>query len=114
MFKFTSIVLLLGFLICLSASEIADYSDSKADCLILKDENSIICKYTHKRINSDKVIQFQWIEPNGVISRQRDMIIPAGHGSVYDYRYKTGRTQGEWTFKVIDNSQEFTTQFTLE
>lgn len=100
--------------VSLNAADIADYSDSKADCIILKDENSIICKYTHKRINNDKSVKFQWIEPDGVISRQRDMIIPAGHGSVYDYRYIQGRTKGDWTFKVIDNTQEFKTQFTIE
>jgi hypothetical protein len=114
MFKVINIFLFLLLTISLNASEIEDYSDSKADCIILKDEDSIICKYSHKRINSDKIVKFQWIEPNGVISRQRDMLIPAGHGSVYDYRYKNGRTQGEWTFKVLDNSQEFSTKFTLE
>ncbi len=84
------------------------------DCLIIKEENSIICKYTHDRITEDKTIQVNWIEPNGQITRSRDMVIPAGHGSIYDFRYLQGRTLGEWTFKAIDNGKEFTTNFTLK
>jgi hypothetical protein len=42
------------------------------------------------------------------------MVIPAGHGSIYDYRYIKGRTLGVWTFKAIDESEEYTTSFVLE
>lgn len=91
-----------------------EQDDKKVDCLVLKDENSIICKYTHKRINKDVSVRFEWIAPDGSISRQRDMIIPAGHGSVYDYRYIKGRSLGEWTFKVIDETQEYKTTFIIE
>lgn len=114
MFTIVKMSVLLFLMVTVSMANVADYDDSKADCIVLKDENSIICKYMHKRINNDKLIKFQWIEPDGVISRQRDMIIPAGHGSVYDYRYIQGRTKGEWTFKVIDSTEEFSTKFTLE
>ena len=88
--------------------------NAEVDCLILEDENSIICKYTHQRVNYDKTITFNWIEPDGKISRTRIMSIPAGHGSVYDFRYIKGRTKGIWTFKVIDDSQELKTNFTIE
>jgi hypothetical protein len=89
-------------------------NDKNVDCLILEDENSIICKYSHNRISVDKKIVVQWIEPNGKVSRQRDMTIPAKHGSIYDYRYIQGRTPGIWTFKVIDENKEYTTNFTIE
>ena len=75
------------------------YEDTKVDCLVLKEENSIICKYTHKRINKDISVRFEWIAPDG---------------SVYDYRYIKGRALGEWTFKVIDETQEYKTTFVIE
>jgi len=85
-----------------------------ADCLILEDENSIICKYTHQRVEDEKTVLFQWIEPDGTVSRDRNMTIPPFHGSIYDYRYIKGRTAGVWTFKVIDQNQTFSTNFTIE
>jgi len=87
---------------------------NSVDCIILEDENSIICKYTVERSDSDKEVIIQWIDPNNEISRERDLLIPAGHASVYDFRYKDGREKGKWTFKVIDNSKEYTTTFTIE
>jgi len=87
---------------------------NSVDCIILKDENSIICKYTHERVDFEKEIIVQWIDPDNNISRERDMKIPANHASVYDFRYKDGRATGTWTFKVIDNSKEYTTTFTIE
>ena len=87
---------------------------NSVDCIILEDENSIICKYTHERVDNPKKIVVQWIDPDGEISRERDMTIPAGHATIYDYRYKDGRSKGKWLFKVIDNSKEYTTNFTIE
>jgi len=97
-----------------SLSLLANDTSSKVECIILKDENSIICKYTHKRINIDKTVKFEWHEPDGVVSRVRAMIIPAGHGSVYDYRYIKGRTSGLWTLKVIDNNKVTKANFIIE
>ncbi len=91
------------------------YDDAKeADCIILKEENSIICKYTHVRISDEKKVTFNWIEPDGVVTRTRVMTIPAGHGSVYDYRYLEHRTKGTWTFEVVDGESKITTEFTIE
>jgi hypothetical protein len=92
----------------------AQDTQNAVDCLILEDENSIICKYTHERVDFDKEVEFQWIEPDGRVTRTRSLVIPAYHGSVYDYRYIEGRTKGEWTFKVIDDSTEYKTTFILE
>jgi hypothetical protein len=89
-------------------------NDKKVDCIILADENSIICKYSHERIDTEQNITVSWIEPNGMVTRTRDMIIPAFHGSVYDYRYVEGRTPGEWIFTVKHNEDEYTTSFTIE
>lgn len=87
----------------------------KVDCLILEDENSIICKYEVIRINKSRDVLVQWIDPKGEVSRTRNMNVPAGHGSIYDYRYIKGRTLGVWTFKVTDSEKnEYTTQFELK
>ena len=87
---------------------------SEVDCLILEDENSIVCKYKHARVNYEKNVVFDWIEPDGKITRTRELIIPAYHGSVYDYRYIKGRTPGIWTFKVTDGQEEYKTNFTIK
>lgn len=86
----------------------------KVDCLILKDENSIICKFEALRTIDDQKIIVQWLDPQGDVSRSREMIVPAGHGSIYDYRYIKGRLLGSWTFKVLLNDKEYKTEFELK
>jgi hypothetical protein len=91
------------------------YDDFKeAQCVIIEEENAIYCKYIHTRVNHDKQVVFNWIEPNGIISRSRVMTIPAGHGSVYDYRFLEGRTKGIWTFEVIDDDESIKTTFEIK
>ncbi len=86
----------------------------EVDCLILEDENSIICKYLNNRSNENKNITFEWIDPAGEISRTRDVVIPAGHGSVYDFRYIEGREKGIWVLKVIDGKDTLETKFEIK
>ena len=88
-------------------------ASSSVDCIILEDENSIVCKYTHDRVPYDHNISVRWIEPNNIITRKRTMKIPAYHGSIYDYRYIKGRTKGTWTFEAIDDNVSYKTNFTL-
>lgn len=102
------------FISSFAFSETIESQANSADCLILEDENSIVCKYTHERVDSDKEIQVLWIDPKGEISRDRNVVIPAGHGSIYDFRYIQGREKGTWTFKVIDAQIETTTNFELK
>jgi len=107
----------LKLLLLVSISNIsilANEISSKVECIVLKDENSIICKYTHQRVNTEKTIKFEWYSPENKISRVRVMQIPAGHGSVYDYRYIKGRISGLWTLKVIDNDKVVKANFTIE
>ncbi len=84
---------------------------NEVDCLIIKEENSIICKYSAEREIEDKFIDVQWIAPNGEISRERKLVMPKGHGSVYDFRYIQGREVGIWTFKATDGETTYTTEF---
>ena len=96
------------------AETIDEENKNIADCLILQDENSIICKYLHERLEEDKEIFIQWVDPQGETSRERTLIIPAGHGSIYDFRYIEGRMKGIWQFKVKDNEVETTATFEIE
>ena len=84
------------------------------DCLILEDENSIICKFEIIRAEIEQQIIIHWISPTGEISRTREMIIPAGDSSAYDYRYIDGRENGKWDFKIIYNQKEYISQFELK
>ncbi len=102
------------YLFTLCFFQFAYAEENNVDCLILEDENSIICKYSVNRVDYEKNIRIQWIEPDNTVTREREMTIPANHGSVYDYRYIEGRTKGVWTFKVIDEQKEYTTNFTIE
>lgn len=97
--------------------EIVDNTEEnnpKVDCLILDDENSIICKIEIQGELEDKNIIVNWIDPDGNISRTREIIIPAGDKSVYDYRYIEGRELGKWEFKALYNEKEFSTSFELK
>jgi hypothetical protein len=112
MIKFFYLLLLIT---SFSFSEmVEDEAEKTADCLILEDENSIVCKYIHPRTQEDKTVRVIWIDPAGEISRDRELTLLAGHGSIYDFRYISGRKKGIWTFKVIDEKDEITTTFELK
>ena len=84
------------------------------DCLILEDENSIICKFEIIRDENEQQIIIHWVSPTGEISRTREMLIPAGDSSAYDYRYIDGRENGKWDFKIIYRGKEYISQFELK
>ena len=93
--------------------EVAQAYNPNVDCLILEDEKSIICKFEVIRDTKDQLIVINWISPTGEISRTREMIIPAGDVSAYDYRYLDGREGGKWNFKIIYNQNEYISSFEL-
>ncbi|WP_072681638.1 hypothetical protein [Arcobacter sp. LA11] len=108
------VIYILLFTVVLGFSETIEEVKNSVDCLILEDENSIICKYVHERIDEDKEILVQWIDPEGELSRERTLLIPAGHGSIYDFRYISGRLKGIWQFKVIDQDIKLDTNFEIK
>ncbi len=105
---------ILLFMLLLSLSLFAQENKPEVDCLILEDENSIICKYILSRETTDKNITFEWIDPEGNVSRTKDVVVLSNHGSAYDFRYINGRQKGIWTFKVIDNNQIYKTEFEIK
>lgn len=94
--------------------EVAQPYNPNVDCLILEDEKSIICKFEVIRDTKDQQIIIHWISPTGEISRTREMIIPAGDVSAYDYRYLDGREGGKWNFKILYNQDEYSSSFELK
>jgi hypothetical protein len=94
--------------------EVAQAYNPNVDCLILEDEKSIICKFEVIRDTKDQQIVIHWISPTGEISRTREMIIPAGDVSAYDYRYLDGREGGKWNFKILYNQDEYSSSFELK
>ena len=94
--------------------EVAQAYNPNVDCLILEDEKSIICKFEVIRDTKDQLIVINWISPTGEISRTREMNIPAGDVSAYDYRYLDGREGGKWNFKIIYNQNEYISSFELK
>ena len=111
--SFVAIIFMFNLLFVNLFANDEEVSNS-VDCIILEDENSIICKYIINREDMDKTVLFKWFDPNGNISRERELQIPAGHGSVYDFRYIQGREVGTWTLEVIDNNNSLKTTFTIE
>ena len=93
--------------------EVAHPYNPNVDCLILEDENSIICKFEVIRDTKEQQLVIHWISPTGEISRTREMLIPAGDVSAYDYRYLDGREGGKWNFKIIYNGKEYSSSFEL-
>ena len=94
--------------------EVAHPYNPNVDCLILEDENSIICKFEVIRDTKEQQLVIHWISPTGEISRTREMLIPAGDVSAYDYRYLDGREGGKWNFKIIYNGNEYSSSFELK
>jgi len=65
----------------------------------------IVCTYKTARKNVDRNVTFLWHSRSyPQDDRERTIVLPALHGSVYDYRYLRGRAQGVW--KVVATLEE--------
>jgi hypothetical protein len=96
-----------------AADKLEGVAFKEADCLIINDENSIVCKYTSPILLEDKELVVEWINPDGESTRKRTKVKPAGHSSVYDFRHLSGRIQGIWMFRVFDDKDIITTTFEI-
>jgi hypothetical protein len=83
------------------------------ECVVLVDEDSVICKFEVIRADKEQQVIVSWISPTGEISRTREIIINAGDSTAYDYRHLDGRENGKWNFKIIYNEKEYISQFDL-
>jgi len=111
------ILIILFFIVSVFAENIVEKKsyNPNIDCIILEDENSIICKFTVE-INkkNDQIVDIKWIDPSGQISRNKEIIIPAGNASAYDFRYLHGRQKGEWKFVITYKDKEYLSKFELK
>ena len=75
--------------------------------LICLDEgDKITCKLMTKRVGKDREVEFEWESPNGKDDREREMVLPANHASIFDVRHKEGRAKGVWTVEVQLDDEE--------
>lgn len=92
--------------------------DHSLACDIVEEEDKIIrCTYSAVRAPYDRTVRFIWrSETTPQDDRERTFNLPAGHGSVYDYRYYYGRAPGEWRVETQDEQGEplAATTFTIQ
>jgi hypothetical protein len=101
--------------VLLISSYIIASENNVADCIILEDEGSIVCKYSTEKLDTEQLITVKWINPSGELDREREITILPNNTSVYDFRYIDGRNLGVWKFAVLKNNQIVTqTTFKLE
>ena len=83
--------------------------------LICLDEgDKITCKLLTKRVNEDREVEFEWKSPNGKDDREREMVLPANHASIFDMRNKGGRSKGKWTVTAEIDDEEVTASFKIQ
>ena len=67
----------------------------------------IRCKYMDIAQDKERVVTFNWTSPdNPADNRTKNQKIPAGHISVYDDRYFSGRSEGKWGIEVVEANQQ--------
>ncbi len=93
-----------------------------ADALVCNvvNEDEILkikCIYKTTRTDYDRNISMAWTSPSTPQDdRFKTILLPAHHGSTYDYRYFDGRADGSWTISATDEKtgQVTTIQFVKE
>lgn len=66
----------------------------------------IRCKYMAIAQEVPREVTFNWTSPdNPADNRSKTHKIPAGHVSVYDDRYFSGRSEGRWSIDVVETDR---------
>ena len=92
-------------------TEVKKSTHKKEALVCLDTDNTITCKLLTKRVNKEREVEFEWKSPNGKDDREREMILPANHASIYDARSKKGRAKGKWTVEVELEDEEISASF---
>ncbi len=74
----------------------------------------IRCKYMEMSQDKSRQVSFQWVSPdNPADNRVKTITVPAGHISVFDYRYFGGRAEGKWVISVteLDTNKSVSTEY---
>lgn len=113
-------ILLFGLLYTVSFAGGANLFADEVQCSVEKDSVKIIkCTYVSERMDHERVIEFEWhSERVPYDDRKRSIVLPARHGSLYDFRYLEGRAEGKWRVSArvrdLNGSEEVTeSSFTL-
>ncbi len=88
-------------------------------CKVVNEDNilKIRCTYQTTRTSYDRNISIAWTSPSAPQDdRFKTILLPAHHGSAYDFRYFDGRADGAWTISATDEKtgQVTSTQFVKE
>lgn len=90
-------------------------SSGKESAMVCLDEKTTItCKLVTKRVNRERTVVYRWRSPNGSDDREREMVLPANHASIFDLRKKSGRAKGEWKVLAEIDDEEVSTRFTVQ
>ncbi len=96
------------------AKKVEKSAGKKGALICLDEDEKITCKLMAERVNRERDVEFIWKSPNGKDDRERATALPANHASIYDMRYKKGRTKGEWTVTAELKEEEVSTTFTIQ
>ncbi len=89
-------------------------SSNKNEALICLDEDEkITCKLMTKRVKKERSVRFKWESPHGKDNRERTMVLPVNHASIFDARDKKGRAKGKWKVVVELDGDKVSTSFQL-
>lgn len=79
---------------------------AEVTCETIQDSiKKIRCKYLSLSEKASRNVTFKWTSPdNPADNRAKSHIVPAGHISVFDYRYFAGRAEGTWTIEVYEEN----------
>lgn len=94
--------------------EVKKSADKNEALICLDEDNKITCKLMTKRVNRDRDVEFEWASPNGKDDRERKIVLPANHASIFDSRDKNGRAKGVWKVEVEIDNEEVSTTFTVQ
>ena len=88
-------------------------------CNVVNEDDILKIKCTYKTVRKsyDRNISMAWTSPSTPQDdRFKTILLPAHHGSAYDYRYFDGRADGSWTISATDEKtgQVTTIQFIKE
>jgi len=89
-------------------------SDKDKSLACLDAEGKITCRLSTRRVGHEREVKFEWRSPDGEDDRERGILLPANHASIYDARFKAGRAKGLWHVEVELDGEEVKTSFVID
>ena len=95
------------FFALLIAFTLSIFATDALVCKVVNEDEilKIKCIYKTARKSYDRNISMAWTSPSTPQDdRFKTVLLPAQHGSAYDFRYFDGRADGSWTISATDDS----------